>query len=143
MEKKTQPRPGEGKVVMVVDDDESIRELLEYVVKKEGFGVVKAVDGEDALRKIDEASPHLILLDLMLPRYGGFEVLRKLQAGPTASIPIVVVTGRYTERTTMEMIRQESNVVEFLEKPLKTPVLAALLHRILGGEPAGSKPAKG
>lgn len=122
------------KVVMIVDDDDSVRELLEYVVKKEGFSVVKAVDGEEALRKIESLPPDLILLDLMLPRYGGYEVLRRLQNGETARIPIIVITGRYTERTTTEMIRQESNVVEFLEKPIKTNVLASLLHRILQTE---------
>ena len=120
---------------MIVDDDDSVRELLEYVVKKEGFAVVKAVDGEEALLKIQSLPPAVILLDLMLPRYGGYEVLRKLQNGSTADIPINVITGRYTERTTTEMIRQESNVVEFLEKPIKTNVLASLLHRILKTEP--------
>lgn len=118
-------------LVMIVDDDDSVRELLEYVVKKEGFAVVKAADGEEALNKIESLPPDIILLDLMLPRYGGYEVLRRLQNGSTAGIPIIVITGRYTERTTTEMIRQESNVVEFLEKPIKTNVLASLLHRIL------------
>ncbi|MBI4424685.1 MAG: response regulator, partial [Elusimicrobia bacterium] len=96
---------------------------------------VKAIDGEEALRKIESLAPDLILLDLMLPRYGGYEVLRRLKTGPTAHIPIIVITGRYTERTTTEMIRQESNVVEFMEKPIKTNVLAALLHRILKTDP--------
>ncbi|MBI5201076.1 MAG: response regulator [Elusimicrobia bacterium] len=133
MADKTNPALRE-KVVMIVDDDDSVRELLEYVVKKEGFSVVKAVDGEEALAKIASLPPAVILLDLMLPRYGGYEVLRKLQHGPTADIPIIIITGRYTERTTTEMIRQESNVVEFLEKPIKTNVLASLLHRILKTE---------
>ena len=125
------------KIVMIVDDDDSVRELLEYVVKKEGFAVVKAADGDEALKKIESLPPDLILLDLMMPRYGGYEVLRRLQHGETARIPIVVITGRYTERTTTEMIRQESNVVEFMEKPIKTSVLTALLQRLLKTEPPG------
>jgi CheY-like chemotaxis protein len=135
---KTDPASRE-KLVMIVDDDDSVRELLEYVVKKEGFSVVKAVDGEEALNKIKSLPPSLILLDLMLPRYGGYEVLRRLQNGDTADIPIVVITGRYTERTTTEMIRQESNVIEFLEKPIKTNVLASLLHRILKTEASATE----
>jgi DNA-binding response OmpR family regulator len=131
-----------SRIVMIVDDDDSIRELLEFVVKKEGFQVEKAADGEEALRKIGSTKPHLILLDLMLPRYGGFEVLRHLQSGDTAKIPIVVLTGRYTDRSTAEMIRQESNVVEFLEKPVKPPVLTHMIHKILKTKPAdGKKPA--
>jgi len=123
------------KLVMIVDDDEGIRDLLEFVVKKEGFRAATAVDGEDGLSKIQSMMPDIILLDLMLPRYGGFEVLRQLQGGETARIPIIIITGRYTDRTTKEMIRQESNVMDFMEKPLKPAVLAMALHKILGTTP--------
>jgi len=123
------------KLVMIVDDDESVRDLLEFVVKKEGFRVATAGDGEEGLNKIQAMLPDLILLDLMLPRYGGFEVLRQLQSGETAKIPIVIITGRYTDRTTAELIRQESNVMDFMEKPLKTAVLAMTLHKILKTHP--------
>lgn len=124
-----------GKLIMIVDDDESVRELLEFIVKKEGFKVDTAADGEEGIRKIQELLPDLILLDLMLPRYGGFEVLRQLQTGDTARIPIIIITGRYTDRTTSEMIRQESNVMDFLEKPVKPAVLGMALHKILKTKP--------
>jgi DNA-binding response OmpR family regulator len=124
------------KVVMIVDDDESVRDLLEFVVKKEGFRVETAGDGEEGLNKIQAMLPDLILLDLMLPRYGGFEVLRQLQGGgETKKIPIVIITGRYTDRTTADMIKQESNVMDFMEKPLKPAVLAMTLHKILKTRP--------
>ncbi|MBI5242006.1 MAG: response regulator [Elusimicrobia bacterium] len=123
------------KLVMIVDDDESVRDLLEFVVKKEGFRVETAADGEEGLNKIQSMLPDLILLDLMLPRYGGFEVPRQLQGGGTAKIPIIIITGRYTDRTTAEMIRQESNVMDFMEKPLKPAVLAMSLHKILKTRP--------
>jgi DNA-binding response OmpR family regulator len=129
------------KLVMIVDDDESVRDLLEFVVKKEGFRVATAADGEEGLNKIQALLPDIILLDLMLPRYGGFEVLRQLQGGETARIPIVIITGRYTDRTTAEMIRQESNVMDFMEKPLKPSVLAMTLHKILKTRP--SEPGAG
>lgn len=130
--------PGD-KLVLVVDDDNSVLELIEFMVKKEGFRVEKAVDGAEALQRIQELHPDLVLLDLMLPRYGGFEILRQVQVGETANIPIVVITGRYTDHSTSEMIRQESNVVEFIEKPIKVPVLSALLHRILKTQPPEMK----
>jgi CheY-like chemotaxis protein len=119
------------KLVLVVDDDEGVRELMQFLVTREGFRVELAGDGEEALRRVEALSPDLILLDLMLPRYGGFELLRQLQASGLARIPIIVVTGRYTDRTTAEMIRQESNVVEFLEKPVKPQVLSQALSRAL------------
>ncbi len=126
-------QPGENaKLVLIIDDDDSVRDLLTFLVKKEGYRAESAVDGEDGYQKAERLKPALILLDLMMPRYGGFEVLRQLQSGgELARIPIVVITGRYTDRSTAEMIRQESNVVDFLEKPLKPNVLNAVLERLL------------
>ena len=120
-----------AKLVLIIDDDDGIRELMTFLIKKEGYRAETAVDGEDGYQKAEKLKPDLIVLDLMMPRYGGFEVLRQLQGSPLAKIPIVVVTGRYTDRSTAEMIRQESNVVDFLEKPLKANVLGAVLERLL------------
>ncbi|PIR19350.1 MAG: hypothetical protein COV48_02500 [Elusimicrobia bacterium CG11_big_fil_rev_8_21_14_0_20_64_6] len=120
-----------AKLVLIIDDDEGVRDLLSFLVKKEGFRAETAVDGEDGYQKAEQLKPDLILLDLMMPRYGGFEVLRRLQARDLAGVPIVIVTGRYTDRSTAEMIRQESNVVDFLEKPLKSSVLSATIGRLL------------
>jgi DNA-binding response OmpR family regulator len=127
------------KLIMIVDDDDSVREFLEFIVKKEGFQAATAADGEEGITKIQELLPHLVILDLMLPRYGGFEVLRQLQNGATANIPIIIITGRYTDRTTAEMIRQESNVVDFLEKPVKPAILGMVIHRVLRTTPPGMK----
>ncbi len=121
----------EKKLVLIIDDDEGIRDLLSFLVTKEGYRVETAGDGEEGVQKAEKLKPALILLDLMLPRYGGFELLRQLQGTELARTPIVIITGRYTDRSTADMIRQESNVVEFLEKPVKTAVLAATLHRVL------------
>ncbi|MCX5786606.1 MAG: response regulator [Elusimicrobia bacterium] len=131
--------PGE-QLILIVDDDESVRDLLDFVVRKEGFRVEKAVDGEEALAKAKALHPQLILLDLMLPKFGGFEILRELQGDDTSDIPIVIVTGRYTDRSTSEMIKQEPNVKDFLEKPVKPPVLSSLLHTLLKTRPSVKKP---
>ena len=117
--------------VLIVDDDEGIRELLSIVLKKEGYAVETAVDEEEGLRKAQALRPALIVLDLMLPRYGGFEVLRALQDGDLGKTPIVVVTGRYTDPSTADLIRQESNVVELLEKPVKTARFIAAVNKVL------------
>ncbi len=127
-------RPAD-KLVLIVDDDESVRDLIEFIVKKEGFMVEKAADGEEALSKARSASPDIILLDLMLPKFGGFEILRELQSDETGSIPIVIITGRYTDRSTSDMIKQEPNVRDFLEKPVKPQILSALLHKLLRTQP--------
>jgi len=139
------PAPGadKGKLILIIDDDESVCELLEFMVVKEGFRAETALDGEEGIHKVRELLPDLVILDLMLPRYGGFEVLREMQTGATAEIPIVVVTGRYTDRSTAEMIRQESNVMDFLEKPIRPAVLAMSLHKILKTTPPELKASQG
>jgi len=128
METLAEPK---DKTILIVDDDESVLELLRFIVGKEGFQCLSAEDGVKAIEAVGAKHPDLVLLDLMLPRYGGFEVLRRLQMGETSGIPIVVITGRYTDRSTVEMIRNESNVAEFLEKPIRAATLGPLLHRIL------------
>ena len=129
--------PG-GKLVLVVDDDESLLELMEHVIKKEGFRTDRAEDGPEALRKAQALNPDLLVLDMMLPGMGGYEVLRQLQAAGCGDIPIIIVTGRQMDAQGVDLIRQESNVKEFLAKPMRPATLAAAIHRILNTEPIRS-----
>ena len=119
------------KLVLLVDDDESLLDLMEHVVKKEGFRTDRAADGNEAMRKAQALLPDLIILDFMLPGIGGYEVVRELQASGNGGIPVIVVTGRHMDRKNIEMVRLESNVKEFMEKPLRPAVLAATLHIVL------------
>lgn len=132
-------RPGFGnpeeKLILIVEDDDSVWDLLYYIVRKEGFKTEKASDGKEALDKARTLHPQLILLDLMLPKCGGFEIARELQEGDTLNIPIVIVSSRSMDRSTLEMLKQEPNVKDFLEKPVKSQVLAALLHSLLKTRP--------
>ena len=123
------------KLILIVDDDESILDLLEHVVKREGFRAERAADGREAVRKVAALSPDLIILDFMLPGLGGFEVLKELQMTEARSTPVVIITGRRIDRQTVEMVRQESNVKEFLEKPIKPVLLASMIHRLLKTRP--------
>ena len=120
-----------AKLILIIDDDEGIRDLLSFAIKKEGYRVETSEDGEEGLSKALSLRPDLLILDLMLPRYGGFEVLKELQKGGSARTPIIVVPGRYTDRSTVELIRQESNVVELMEKPIKINALLLALQRSL------------
>ena len=131
------PQHPSTKTVLIVEDDHGVMELLKIIVAKEGFKVSEAVDGEEGLQKArQEPHPDLILLDLMLPKSGGFEVVRELQADSTADIPVVIMTGRAMDPSTSEMIRHEANVRDYLEKPLRPAALGALLHRLLNTRPA-------
>lgn len=123
-----------GKLVLIVDDDKDITDLLEVLVRKEGFKVEKAGDGLEAQARARATPPDLVLLDLMLPKAGGFETLQALQA-EDSDIPVIVITGRRLDRTTSEMIKQQSNVKEFMEKPVKTELLIASIHQLLKTRP--------
>ena len=140
--KNTGPGSPAEKLILIVDDDDSVMELFEFTARKEGFRTVKAASGEAAIRTVRLLRPALVLLDLMLPTPGGFEVLRVLQGDDTLDIPIVVITGRFLDHSTREMIKQEPNVKDFMEKPVQPHVLAALLHTLLGSRAAldDSKP---
>ena len=122
------------KCILIVDDDESIQSLLQMMVKKEGFQVETAFDGKEAVRKVVARSPDLILLDVMMPVMGGLEALKAFQA-EDAGVRVIVITGRQLDRTMVEILRQESNVVDFMTKPIKPAVLAGILHRLLKTRP--------
>lgn len=124
------------KLVLLVDDDESLLDLMDHVVKKEGFRTQRAADGQEALLKVEALKPDAIVLDFMLPGMGGYEALRELQARGQGHIPIVVVTGRVLDEGSVKAIREETNVAEFLTKPVRPAKLVAALHRILGTAPA-------
>ena len=126
------------KLILLVDDDESLLDLMDHVVKNEGFRTDRAEDGPEALREATALNPDLLILDMMLPGLGGYEVLRQLQGAGHGDIPIIIVTGRQMDPKGIELIRQESNVKEFLEKPVRPAILTAALHRLLHTQPKSS-----
>ncbi|MEK7091411.1 MAG: response regulator [Patescibacteria group bacterium] len=83
-----------AKKVFIVEDDEFLRSLTVKRLEKEGYQVDVAVDGDSALGKIKEASPDIILLDLLLPGLSGFEVLKKIREdGPVKGTPVIVFSN--------------------------------------------------
>ena len=127
-----------GKLVLLVDDDESLLDLMDHVVKKAGFRTDRAMDGLEALAKVAALDPDVIVLDFMLPGMGGYEALRELQSRGFGHIPIIVVTGRAMDAKSIEMVRQEQNVKDFLQKPVRPAMLTVALQRVLGIVPDGS-----
>jgi CheY-like chemotaxis protein len=126
--------PGE-KLILVVDDDETVRSFLEMCASMQGFRVVTAVDGLDAGKKLEAQTPDLIITDLMMPGQGGYEFLRSLQGKASGRIPIFIVTGSALDDSTIKMIRAEANVIEFVTKPVKMNKFIAALHGTLKTAP--------
>jgi CheY-like chemotaxis protein len=127
-----------GKLVLIVDDDASMRDIMSFTVKKEGFRTAVSADGQDALVQVEALQPDLILLDFMIPGMGGYEVLRELQSRGHGGIPIIIVTGRMMGEQGLALLTQEPNVKEVLQKPFKTGVIAVSMHRVLGTTPTRS-----
>jgi CheY-like chemotaxis protein len=135
----TRGRPRD-KTVFIVDDDDSIRDLLAYAIGREGFQTDVFANGAEVVQKIrnmlPDAQPHLLILDLMMPQRGGYDVIRDLQSDEFPDIPIIVVTGRHIDRTAVEELRAERNVREFLAKPVNPKTLAMSVHDLLKTAPA-------
>jgi CheY-like chemotaxis protein len=126
--------PGD-KLALLVDDDASLLDLMEHVVRQEGFRTDRAEDGAEALRKAQALNPDILILDMLLPGMGGYEVLRQLQACGCGDIPIIVVTGRALDAKGVDLLRHEPNVKEFMAKPIRPAVLASMIHRLLRTRP--------
>jgi two-component system alkaline phosphatase synthesis response regulator PhoP/two-component system response regulator VicR len=87
------------KHVLAVDDENNIRRLIEVNLLRAGYRVTSAADGEEALQKIREDRPDLIVSDVMMPKVDGFELLRRLKADPeTMDIPVLMLTAKAQDR---------------------------------------------
>jgi len=113
--------------ILVVDDEENVREVVKLYLTKEGFAVETAADGEEALRKIKETSPRLIVLDLMLPRKDGREVCREIRKELTT--PIIMLTARGEELD--RILGLELGADDYMCKPFSPRELIARIRAVL------------
>jgi CheY-like chemotaxis protein len=120
---------GAGRV-LVVDDDDVIRQLITVNLELEGFDVVTAVDGQDALEKVKDAQPSVITLDVMMPRLDGWEAAARLRADPeTAHIKVILLSARAQEA---DLQRGERIGVDaYLTKPFDPDELIELVRRLM------------
>lgn len=116
--------------ILIADDEPNIVISLEFLMKKEGFQVAVANDGEEALAKVDSFKPDLLLLDVMMPKKSGFEVCEALRSDPSrAGLRIVMLTakGRQTEVAKGLAIGADA----YITKPFSTKELVAKVRSIL------------
>ncbi len=109
--------------VLVVDDEPMVRDVLERYLADEGFAVRPAADGEARSRPSRDATPDLVLLDLMLPKVDGFEVFRRIRA--TAATPVIMLTARGEE--TDRIVGLELGADDYVTKPF-TPARGRRTH---------------
>ena len=116
--------------ILIVEDEKDIIKMLEYNLKKEGFKVIDARDGEDALDLAVRAYPDLILLDLMLPGIDGLEVCKSLKKeAKTASIPIIMLTAKSQESD--KVVGLELGADDYISKPFSPRELIARIKAVL------------
>lgn len=114
--------------ILVVDDEASIRELLAFNLKKNGYHVETAADGRDALAKAQKAD--LVLLDIMLPEIDGLEVCRRLKSSPqTSGIPIIMLTAKAEEID--RVLGLEMGADDYVVKPFSMRELIARVKAVL------------
>jgi len=105
----------ENKKIVILEDDPSLTKSLSKILLDEGFEVHSAIDGETGLRIIEEKNPDLVILDIILPRKSGFEVMESLSANPKLSgIPVMVLTNLESSHDVNRMM--ELGVKSFLVK---------------------------
>ena len=116
--------------ILVVDDEENILRLMEAMLPPLGYEVAVARDGDEALRKVGKIQPDVILLDVMMPKMGGFEVARRLKENDeTKIIPIVMVTALSEVKDRVKAL--EAGADDFLSKPVDKTELTARLNSVL------------
>jgi DNA-binding response OmpR family regulator len=103
----------ESSTILLVDDEESVRKVLTFPLERDGFTVIQAADGEEALQRFGEDSPDLVVLDIMLPKLDGLEVCKRLRA--TSSVPIIMLTARDDELD--KVLGLELGADDYITKP--------------------------
>ena len=115
-----------AKTIMVVDDETDMRETLSSVLKKAGFSVITAVNGDDCLEKLKKAKPDLILLDIMMPGLSSRSLVEKV--GKVKVVYVSVV--RLAEAEKGELLKKK-NIVAFIEKPFDVDELVETVKKHL------------
>ncbi|MCB4823894.1 phosphate regulon transcriptional regulator PhoB [Roseicella aerolata] len=121
---------GARPTILVVEDEIPLLTLLRYNLEKQGFRVEEAADGEEALVRVAEAKPDLVLLDWMLPQLSGLEVCRQLRRRPaTRDLPIIMVTARTEQQDTVRAL--DTGADDYISKPFAMDGLLARIRALL------------
>jgi DNA-binding response OmpR family regulator len=117
------------KTVLVVEDDQAIRAMYRDALRHAGYHVIAVEDGLDALRRIEQAFPDVVILDLMLPRVGGWDVYGELRANSrTQGVPVVIVTASDTGAL------EQGALCRLLRKPVSPETLVLEVEQAIRGD---------
>ncbi|MCX7965641.1 MAG: response regulator [Syntrophorhabdaceae bacterium] len=119
------------KTIMTVDDSASIRQMISFTLRKEGYETIEAVDGVDALNKLKNKTVHMIITDLNMPNLDGIGLIKDLRSNPSYRfIPIIMLTTESQESKKME--GRQAGATGWIVKPFKPEQLIAVIKKVLG-----------
>lgn len=121
--------------VMVVDDDQNICEFLRLYLEKEGYGVIIANDGVQAMEKFSKHSPHIILLDVMMPKLDGWQVCREIRK--TSDVPIIMLTAK--GETFDKVLGLDLGADDYVVKPFDAKEVMARVKAVLRRSDTGAE----
>ena len=113
--------------VLVVEDEESFRDVLQFMLSREGFDVVLAADGAEGMKQFDAKNPDIVLLDLMLPEVSGTEVCKYIRT--KSNVPVIMLTAKDTEID--KVVGLELGADDYVTKPFSTRELLARIKAVL------------
>ncbi|WP_424814755.1 phosphate regulon transcriptional regulator PhoB [Roseococcus sp. YIM B11640] len=121
---------GARPTILVVEDEAALLALLRYNLERQGFQVEEATDGQEALLRIAEAKPDLVLLDWMLPAMSGIEVCRQIRRRPaTRDLPVIMVTARTEDQDAVRAL--DTGADDYIAKPFAVEALLARIRALL------------
>ena len=122
--------------ILICDDDPLLIEFISFRLKAKGYEVITAADGEEALSSVLNGQPSLIVLDAMMPRLDGFEVLSRMKSNAAMShIPVIMLTARKGEKDIVSALERGAD--DYLVKPFIPEELLARLSRLLSRQRSG------
>jgi DNA-binding response OmpR family regulator len=117
--------------ILLVEDEKNIVLGVSICLRSEGMEVNVAVDGADALKKIEEDKPDLVLLDLVMPRLNGLDALQAMKSNPeTKDIPVIVLSARAQEEDIQRAM--DLGAADYMAKPFRPVELLAVIQRVIG-----------
>jgi two-component system, OmpR family, phosphate regulon response regulator PhoB len=127
-------------LVLIVEDEAALMTMLRYNLEKQGFRVEEAGDGEEALTRINELKPDMVLLDWMLPQLSGIEVCRQIRRRPaTRELPVIMITARSEDQDAVRGLNTGAD--DYVTKPFSTEALVARMRALM--RRSNTVPAKG
>ena len=120
-----------SKVIMTVDDSASVRQMVSFTIRDAGYDVVEAVDGRDALSKVNGKTIHMVITDLNMPNLDGIGLIRELRALPTFKfIPIIMLTTE--SQAEKKQDGKAAGATGWIVKPFKPEQLLTVIRKVIG-----------